>query len=143
MDPRMAWVGAMGIALACGGMSGPEERVDQSSSNANFRQGSYTSSTPSVDLFSACAPTKVSSLNEGVFVPNPWCTMPSTFDPTIGAPSAAALAQLAPTGVLRVGVYYGNFGLAVRDPNTGVLSGTAVDISCRLATQLYDPDGCG
>jgi len=88
---------------------------------------------------------------ENAFSPNPQCTMPSTWDPAIGQPSAAALKQLAPTSTLRVAVYYGNQGIGVCtpssgkgclpafDPQFGVLSGTAVDLACRLQAQLKIP----
>jgi hypothetical protein len=88
---------------------------------------------------------------EDASFPNPQCTMPSTWDPAIGQPSAAALQQLAPTGTLRVAVYYGNQTIGVCtpssgkgctpafDPQLGVLSGTAVDLACRLQAQLKIP----
>src|SRR5436853_4345962 len=37
-------------------------------------------------------------------------------------------ADLAPTGVLRVGITYGNFAVATKDPKTGELRGVAVDL---------------
>ena len=70
---------------------------------------------------------------------NPQCTMPATWDPIIGQPSPEALQQLAPTGQLRVGVYTGNRAVAQLNGNTGALTGPAIDLSCRLATQLNLP----
>jgi len=81
--------------------------------------------------------SKTSSLSEAEFVPNPPCTMPSTWDPQVGPPSAAALAQLAPQGKLRVGVYTGNG--TVGSLANGVISGPAVDVACRLAASFNLP----
>ena len=44
------------------------------------------------------------------------------------AVSPAARADLAPTGTLRVGINYGNFAVATKDPATGELRGVAVDL---------------
>jgi polar amino acid transport system substrate-binding protein len=73
------------------------------------------------------------------FQPNPNCTMPDTWDPDVGLPSAAALEQLAPTGRIRVGIYTGNFLNATVDPVTGALTGPAIDLFCRFATYLNLP----
>ena len=99
---------------------------------------------------------KFNTLNqESHFVPNPLCAgpgaMPPTWDPRVHHPRHRVLRQLAPTGTLRVGVYYGNMSVGictptagrgctpVYDPNYGVLSGPAVDFTCRLATRLRIP----
>jgi polar amino acid transport system substrate-binding protein len=42
--------------------------------------------------------------------------------------SPAVRADLAPTGTLRVGINYGNFAVATKDPVTGELRGVAVDL---------------
>ena len=47
--------------------------------------------------------------------------------------SAAAQAQLAPAGQLRVGINYGNVVLAGRDPASGELRGVHVDLARELA----------
>jgi polar amino acid transport system substrate-binding protein len=77
--------------------------------------------------------------NKKQFLPNPQCTIGDDWDPDVDDPSHAALAQLAPNDLLRVGVYYGNPSIARRDPTTGLLSGTAVDVACRMAAQLELP----
>ena len=53
-------------------------------------------------------------------------------------PSAAAKADLAPTGRLRVGLNYGNFLLVTRDPKGG-FSGIAVDLARELGRRLGAP----
>ena len=45
-------------------------------------------------------------------------------------------ASLAPLGVLRAGVNYGNFILATRDPATGESHGVAIDLARELAGRL-------
>jgi len=51
----------------------------------------------------------------------------------------AVLGQLAPTGVLRVGVNAGNVNNAKLDPTTKTLSGVAIDLACRLAARMNLP----
>src|SRR5947207_5762903 len=51
----------------------------------------------------------------------------------------AAIRDLAPTGVLRVGVNFGNSNNASRDPATGELRGVAVDLARALAARLGVP----
>jgi polar amino acid transport system substrate-binding protein len=51
-----------------------------------------------------------------------------------GAPNPAF--SLAPTGVLRAGINYGNGVLAARDPASGELSGVHVDLARELARRL-------
>ena len=53
--------------------------------------------------------------------------------------SAAVLADLAPTGKLRVGINYGNLVLATRDPNSGDLRGVAVDLARELGKRVNVP----
>ena len=125
MKRRNAGLAVLGAIVGCGGELDP---------------GDGRTSTP-----------RSTRYVENAFSPNPQCTMPSTWDPAIGQPSAAALQQLAPTGTLRVAVYYGNQGIGVCtpssgkgcrpafDPQFGVLSGTAVDLACRLQAQLKIP----
>jgi len=125
MKRRNAVLAVLGAMLGCGGEMDP---------------GDGRTSTP-----------RSARYVENAFAPNPQCTMPSTWDPAIGQPSAAALQQLAPTGTLRVAVYYGNQTIGVCTPNPGkgctpafdpqfgVLSGTAVDLACRLQAQLKIP----
>jgi polar amino acid transport system substrate-binding protein len=50
-----------------------------------------------------------------------------------GDPDGAVLSDLAPDGVLRVGINFGNPNNATRNPVTGQLSGVAVDLACALA----------
>lgn len=50
-----------------------------------------------------------------------------------GDPDAAVLNAVAPAGLLRVGINFGNPNNATRDPVTGQLSGVAVDMACKLA----------
>ncbi len=50
-----------------------------------------------------------------------------------GDPDGAVLSELAPNGVLRVGINFGNPNNATRNPVTGQLSGVAVDLACVLA----------
>src|SRR5713226_4116473 len=57
------------------------------------------------------------------FVPNPQCTIGNTWDPVVDPPDHEALAQLAPTGELHVGVFTGNGAIAQQNPTTGLLSG--------------------
>jgi hypothetical protein len=49
------------------------------------------------------------------------CAMTPTVPPEVRA-------DLAPTGKLRVGINYGNFAVATKDPATGELRGVAVDL---------------
>ncbi len=55
------------------------------------------------------------------------------------AVTAAARAALAPTGVLRAAINYGNAVLARHDPATGALSGVSVDIAGELGRRLDVP----
>lgn len=54
-------------------------------------------------------------------------------------PTAAARADLAPTGTLRAGINYGNFILATRDPASGESRGVAIDLTRELARRLGVP----
>lgn len=56
--------------------------------------------------------------------------------PTISSP---ALADLAPTGKLRVGIMYTNPVVSVRDPVSGNLSGIAVDLARELGRRINVP----
>ena len=47
--------------------------------------------------------------------------------------------DLAPTGTLRVGINYGNPVLATKDPNSGQLSGVAVDLARELGRRTDLP----
>lgn len=53
--------------------------------------------------------------------------------------TAAVLADLAPSGTLRVGVMYTNPVLTARDPVTGKITGVAVDVTQELARRLGVP----
>ena len=53
--------------------------------------------------------------------------------------TAAALADLAPTGKLRAGINYGNFILAAKNPATGESSGVAIDLMHDIAKRLGVP----
>ena len=55
------------------------------------------------------------------------------------SPTAAAKAQLAPTGTLRAAINYNNPLLARRDAATGELSGVAVDLARELARRAGLP----
>jgi hypothetical protein len=128
MKLRNSVLALLGIILGCGERTDPREGTSKTASTRARTQQA-----------------------EEAFSPNPQCTMPSTWDPVIGQPSAAALQQIAPTGALRVAVYYGNQAIGVCtptagkgctpafDPQYGVLSGTAVDLACRLQAQLKIP----
>jgi polar amino acid transport system substrate-binding protein len=50
--------------------------------------------------------------------------------------TAAVRSDLAPTGVLRVGINYGNFILATRNAATGESRGVAIDLARELAGRL-------
>jgi len=77
--------------------------------------------------------------NARAFVPNPACTIGDDWDPDVDDPSKETLMQLAPNGTLRVGIYYGNAAIAQRDPVTGLLRGTSIDVACRMAAQVELP----
>src|SRR6266850_654274 len=49
----------------------------------------------------------------------------------------AVRADLAPGGTLRVGINYGNFILASKDPVTGESRGVAVDLMGEIARRLH------
>jgi polar amino acid transport system substrate-binding protein len=92
-------------------------------------------------FFLGTVPTTVARENHNrrEFVTNPQCTIGEDWDPEVDEPSDAALMQLAPTGSLRVGVFYSNPAIAQLDPDTGRLSGTAIDVACRMAAELELP----
>jgi polar amino acid transport system substrate-binding protein len=58
---------------------------------------------------------------------------------TTPAISPLALADLAPTGKLRVGIMYTNPVVSVRDPVSGNLSGIAVDLARELGRRVNVP----
>jgi polar amino acid transport system substrate-binding protein len=51
----------------------------------------------------------------------------------------AVRAELAPTGILRTGIYFQNVFLARKDPATGKASGIAVDLAAELGRRLGVP----
>jgi polar amino acid transport system substrate-binding protein len=53
--------------------------------------------------------------------------------------SPAARADIAPTGMLRVGINLGNFLLTAKDPKTGEPKGVAVDLGHELGRRLGVP----
>ena len=53
--------------------------------------------------------------------------------------SPSVLSDLAPTGILRVGINYGNPVLATRDPASGDLRGVAVDLARELGRRVDLP----
>ena len=53
--------------------------------------------------------------------------------------SPPILSELAPTGILRVGINYGNPVLATRDPASGDLRGVAVDLARELGRRVGLP----
>jgi len=53
--------------------------------------------------------------------------------------TSAALAQIAPTGMLRAGINLGNFLLTAKDPKTGETRGIAVDLAQELGRRLGVP----
>lgn len=65
---------------------------------------------------------------------NPECTLKSFAEPAPRAPSAVLL-QLAPTGLLAVGINHGNPNNATITA-AGKLQGVAVDLGCMFARQL-------
>ncbi|MGF6573670.1 polar amino acid transport system substrate-binding protein [Paraburkholderia sp. GAS333] len=54
-------------------------------------------------------------------------------------PSADVISQLAPSGVLRAAINYGNPALASKDAATGDLGGVSVDLARELASKLGIP----
>ena len=58
-------------------------------------------------------------------------------------PSAAARADLAPTGKLRVGINFQNVLLTRKDPVTGEAGGIAPDLAQELGRRLGDGDDEG
>ena len=54
-------------------------------------------------------------------------------------PSAEIVHELAPTGVLRVAINFGNTVIAQRDVNTGHPQGVSIDLSYALGRQLQVP----
>ena len=54
----------------------------------------------------------------------------------MNAPSKAAIAELTPTGKLRVGLNMSNFLLTAKDPATGAPKGLAADLGRELGTRL-------
>jgi len=53
--------------------------------------------------------------------------------------SPSVLSDLAPTGIVRVGINYGNPVLATRDPASGDLRGVAVDLARELGRRVDLP----
>ncbi|MFN0040553.1 MAG: ABC transporter substrate-binding protein [Burkholderiales bacterium] len=51
-------------------------------------------------------------------------------------PSSSAIAELAPTGTLRVGINHSNFLLSQRDATTGAYRGIAIDIASEIAGRI-------
>lgn len=66
---------------------------------------------------------------------NPQCTIDGYEGHDLDV-SQAVHDQLTPRGSLEVGVNYGNPNNAHRDPDTGLLSGVAIDLACVLADRL-------
>src|SRR5258708_15029347 len=95
--------------------------------------------TLAVIAFASMCALGASPSADADFVPNPQCTIGNTWDPDVARPDANALAQLAPAGILRVGVYTGNRTMGSQNPTTGRLSGPAIDVACRMAAQLQLP----
>jgi len=83
--------------------------------------------------------TAATKLAGDAFVANSQCTIAATWDPPFDAPSAEALVQLAPQGKLRIGVFAGNRAIGQLNATTGALTGTAVDVACRMGAQLGLP----
>ena len=67
------------------------------------------------------------------------CSSPPSLAPAAGAPSAAVVAELVPTGRLRAAINFGNPILAMRDPSDGSPRGVSVDLSVELARRLAVP----
>ena len=67
------------------------------------------------------------------------CSGPPSLAPAAGAPSAAVVAELVPTGRLRAAINFGNPILAMRDPSDGSPRGVSVDLSVELARRLAVP----
>jgi polar amino acid transport system substrate-binding protein len=66
-------------------------------------------------------------------------TMCASILATMIAITPAVRADLAPAGVLRAGVNYGNFILATRDPASGESRGVAIDLATELGQRLGVP----
>ena len=125
---------AVGVILGCGGgidlgdgTGGNNEKIG--------RAGSLEIAEEAFVASPQCSPASVGAC----------CTMPGTWDPQIGrdpkigSPSIAALQQLAPQGKLTVAVSTNNGNVGSFNNKTGLISGTAVDIACRMAAQLKLP----
>lgn len=87
-----------------------------------------------------CVPEPKAGFTDQSVEVNPNCAVNpigSAFDPAIGPPSTAALKQLAPQDVLTIGVNTSNNNIGLL--TNGVLSGTAIDVACRLAAKLNLP----
>jgi hypothetical protein len=128
-----AWIGIVALAFGffgCGGTSSdPEEAV--------ATRGSLAMRAPAHDN-----QLKIDSATQASVAVNPNCLnnpIGSTLDPQIDPPSAAALAQLAPTGTLRVAINGSNALLASRNAQNMLTGGTSVDLACRLAARLNVP----
>lgn len=57
----------------------------------------------------------------------------------LAAASSQTIAQLAPSGVLRAAINFGNPALAKKDGQTGALTGVSVDLATQLAASLAIP----
>jgi polar amino acid transport system substrate-binding protein len=88
---------------------------------------------------SATGATTSSRSLDSAQLPNAMCRVGSLDPSEADSVDDAALAQLAPTGVLRAGINAGNVNNARLDPATKTLAGVAVDLACGLAARLAVP----
>lgn len=65
--------------------------------------------------------------------------MSACASPSMSSPSATAVAALAPTGLLRAAINFGNPVLATKDPASGEPRGVSVDLARELAKRLGVP----
>ena len=127
-----AWMGIVAVAFGffgCGGTSSDPE-------GAVATRGSLAMRAPARD-----SQLTVNGATQASLVINPNCLnnpIGDTLDPQIDPPSAA-LAQLAPTGSLRVAINGSNALLASRNAQNMLTGGTSVDLACRLAARLNVP----
>jgi len=131
--PRFA--GWMGIAALAFGFFGCG-RTSSDPEEAAAARGSLATRVPAHDN-----QPKLDSANQASVAIDPCLNNPigDTVDPQIDPPSAAALAQLAPTGTLRVAINGSNALLASRNAQNMLTGGTSVDLACRLAARLNVP----
>ena len=99
--------------------------------------GAVVAACGGLDPSGTGAPGSSPSAESGL--PSAMCSVGSMDPSDADSVDGAVLSQLAPTGVLRVGVNVGNVNNARLDPATKTLSGVAVELACRLAAKMNVP----